>query len=73
MPAAKQKRRSEPSKIDPQVLYTLREFQRATGLGPTSMRKARAAGVELKTLRVGRCKYARGADVIQFIERAAAI
>ncbi|TWT48398.1 hypothetical protein Pla111_01640 [Botrimarina hoheduenensis] len=71
--SAQTKRRSEPSMVDPQALYSLPEFKRVTRLGPSFFRRAKAAGVELPMLRAGRCKFIRGRDAIEFIERAAAI
>ncbi|TWT29168.1 hypothetical protein KOR34_53070 [Posidoniimonas corsicana] len=70
----KTQRRAKPQPagvIEPATLYTLPEFKRAAGLGDTSIRNARLAGVVLKTLCVGRRKYVRGSDGIAYIENLA--
>ena len=64
-------RPAPPSLILPDALYSLHQFKLASGLGDSSIAKARAKGVELRTLRVGRVKYVRGSDAIEFIESAA--
>jgi hypothetical protein len=60
------------SVICPERLYPLRAFQEASGLGQTKMREARLAGIRLKTIDVGRRKYVRGSDGIEYIEALAA-
>ncbi len=64
----------EPKKlreISPERIYPLRAFQEASGIAPTRMREARMQGVHLTTLDVGRRKFVRGCDGIDFIERLA--
>jgi hypothetical protein len=71
----KTKQRQKPhtsGAIQPDTLYSLPEFRRASGLGDTTLRLARRRGDELPTIRVGRRKYVRGLDGIEFIERLAA-
>ena len=60
-----------PSYIAPERLYSLRGFQAAAGVSSTRMREARRAGVSLPTLEVGRRKFVRGTDAIQFLETLA--
>jgi hypothetical protein len=62
-----------PSYIAPERLYSLKGFQSAAGVSSTRMREARKAGIILPTLEVGRRKFARGTDVIAYIERLAAV
>jgi len=50
----------------------MREFIRMANIGRVTRLRARARGVELKTIMVGRVKYVRGADGIAFLEDAAA-
>ena len=59
--------------IDPGRLYTRKAFLAAAGLGDTTIRQARRAGVELVTLTVGRQPYIRGRDGIDFIEKLASL
>lgn len=61
-----------PTRIEPGVVYTLREFIRASGLSYSRIREAARAGIEMKTLRVGRRVFVKGDDAIEFIERLAA-
>ena len=49
-------------------IYTLPEFKKRSGLGPSAMRQARRAG--LKVLKIGRCGYVLGRDFMDFAERA---
>lgn len=66
-------RRSEAAPISPADLYPLRSFLETAGIGRSTLRRARERGVELTMLRVGRCKYVRGADGIAFLEAAATV
>jgi hypothetical protein len=58
-----------PSHIDPNCLYSLRGFQAASGISATRMREARNAGISPKFLEVGRRKFLRGSDAIEYLER----
>ena len=58
-----------PSHIDPRCLYSLRGFQAASGVSATRMREARQSGIVPPMLEVGRRKFIRGSDAIEFIER----
>ncbi len=62
-----------PTLILRDAIYSLAEFKKASGLGSTSIANAKERGVELKTYRVGRLKFVRGADAITFIESAAVL
>ena len=57
--------------IAPERLYPLRAFQEASGIAPTRMREARLRGVLLSVIQVGRRKFVRGSDGIEYIERLA--
>ena len=57
--------------IDPEVLYTLNGFVRSSGISKTRMREARAAGVVLDTLPVGKSRFVKGVAGISYIERLA--
>lgn len=60
--------------IEPLSLYPLGTFHRASGISPTRARAAkREHGIELPTIDVGRRKFVRGSDAIEFIERLAAL
>ena len=48
-------------------MYTVREIKRRLGLGLHAMRSARKKG--LRVLRIGRCDYVLGADLIKFAEQ----
>jgi hypothetical protein len=61
----------EPSFIAPELLYSLRGFQSASGVNATRIREARKRGIELPSLIVGKRKFIRGVDAIAFIERLA--
>lgn len=63
--------REQPSFIAPERLYTLRGFQSASGISSTRMREARRQGNECPMLEVGKRKFIRGVDAIQFVERLA--
>jgi hypothetical protein len=62
-----------PSYIDPSRLYTIRGFWAASGISPTRIREAKRRGVELTTIEVGKRKFLRGSDAIEYIERLAAL
>lgn len=55
------------SAICPERLYPLRAFQEASGVGHTRMREGRLAGIHLKTINVGRRKFCRGTDAIEYL------
>jgi hypothetical protein len=59
--------------ILPGAIYVRSTALRALGLGGATIRRARRAGIELATLRVGRMLLCRGGDVIEFVERLAAL
>lgn len=61
----------QPSYIAPERLYSIRGFQAAAGVSSTRMRYARHAGIALATIDVGRRKFIRGSDAIDYIERLA--
>ncbi len=58
-----------PSFIAPERLYTLKGFIAASGVSATRIRESRRAGVVLPMLDVGRRKFIRGSDAIEYIER----
>ena len=58
-----------PSFLDPGRLYSLRGFQEATGVSSTRMREGRLAGVHPNWIMVGRRKFLRGVDAIDYVER----
>jgi hypothetical protein len=60
-----------PSYIAPERLYSLKGFQAAAGVSATRMREARQAGIHLPTIEVGRRKFVRGSDAIDYLERLA--
>ena len=51
-------------------VYTLDELQQRLRLGAWALRQARRAG--LRVLRIGRCAFVRGSDVMEFLDKAAA-
>jgi hypothetical protein len=55
--------------IDDSRAYPLKEFMKQTGLGEAAMRSARRHG--LKVCTVGRNRYVRGADFIEYLEKQA--
>ena len=59
------------SPIYPDVLYPYRAFQIAAGIGPTKIREARLAGIELAVIQVGRRKYAEGHAIQAFLKAIA--
>ncbi len=64
--------RGEPTSfIAPERLYTLRGFQVASGISSTRMREARRAKIECPMLTVGKRKFIRGCDAIDYIARLA--
>jgi hypothetical protein len=50
-------------------IYTLEEVKRRLKLGDWALRQARRAG--LKTHRIGRRTYIKGADLLAFLDRQA--
>jgi hypothetical protein len=58
----------KPICIDPNCVYSLRGFQ-GIGISSTRMREARKAGITLPTIQVGRRKFVRGSDAIEYLER----
>lgn len=58
-----------PTFIAPERLYTLKGFIAASGISSTRMREARRAGINLPTLEVGRRKFIRGAEAIDYLEQ----
>ena len=65
--------RQDPSYLLPDALYKLRGFWIASGISPTRIREARRRGIELPVLNVGRRKFVRGIDAVQFVEKLAAL
>ncbi len=63
---------SETSYIAPERLYSLKGFQQASGVTATRIHHAKRSGIDLPTLEVGRRKFVRGIDAIEFIEKLAA-
>ena len=62
-----------PSFLAPDRLYSLRGFQEASGISATRMREGRLAGVHPNWILVGRRKFLRGVDAIDFVERLSAV
>lgn len=60
-----------PSYIAPERLYALKGVIACSGLSQTRIREARKAGIELPMLVIGKRKFCRGSDVIEYIERLA--
>lgn len=72
MPAARPKRRDQDlAPIDPQQLYPLAAFYKASGISQTRVSLAARDGVRLPIVRVGRRGFVRGADAIRYIEELA--
>ncbi len=65
--------RAEPGAIHSDALYPLPAFYKASGTGRTTRIRAAEHGIELKTFRVGRRKFVRGADAIAFLVAASAV
>jgi hypothetical protein len=59
------------SLIDPDVLYSLRQFCMDSGVSYSRMREAARAGVECEFLSVGRRRYIMGSAGIRFIQELA--
>ena len=57
--------------IHADALYPLPVFERLSGLGKASMRKMRQKG--LRVMRIGRCSYVRGSDVLEYYDDHAVI
>ena len=60
-----------PTFLDPERLYSLRGFQEASGITSTRMREARLQKVEPEYIIVGRRKFLRGVDAIEYVEQLA--
>ena len=56
-----------PGEIFPDALYTASELKRRLRWGRVSWRRARREG--LRVLKAGRCRYVRGRDAIEYLER----
>jgi len=65
--------RKPTSYIDPERLYTLSGYQQSSGIAKTRIREARLQGLVLKTVDVGKRKFVRGRDGIDFIEKLATL
>ena len=57
---------TEPTPIDPDCLYTLRDFMALTGLGKHAMRTARENGLRVR--RVGNRAFVHGGDFISYVD-----
>lgn len=57
--------------IAPERVYPRASFLAITGLGLSTVRKYRRAGIELKTLEIGQQVLVRGADGIRWLEQIA--
>ena len=62
-----------PSYLAPERLYSIKGFIAAAGVSSTRMREARHAGIVLPALEVGRRKFIRGSDAIEYLEKLAAM
>jgi hypothetical protein len=63
----------EPSFIDPRCLFSRKGLIAASGISDTRRREARRKyGLEIPWIECGRRKFARGSDIIAFIEQLAA-
>ena len=64
----------EPSYIDPRNLYSRRGTVACSGVSDTRIREARQKyGLTIPWITCGRRKFARGSDIIRFIELLAEI
>jgi hypothetical protein len=59
--------------LDPTRLYTIRGFHIESGVSPTRVREAKRLGVALPCFEVGKRKFIRGRDAIDYIERLSAL
>ena len=59
----------KPTYLDANRMYALQGFYQASGISATRVREARRKGIDLPTLNVGRRKFLRGVDAIEYIER----
>lgn len=57
----------EVQKIDPACVYPVREAQRVLGLSPWGWRCLKRRG--LKTVKISRNGFVRGADIVSIIDR----
>ena len=60
------------SYITPDAVYPLRVFETLSGISPTRRWQARQEGIELKTFSIGRLKFVRGCDAINYMVELAA-
>ncbi len=60
-----------PTFIAPERLYALKGFIAASGVSATRRREASQRGIVLLTIEVGRRKFVRGHDAIEYIEKLA--
>ena len=60
---------SKPTYLDPDRLYSLSYFVKASGLSTTRLKKAKAKGIEPRVISCGRRKFVFGADAIDFVRR----
>jgi hypothetical protein len=65
-------RASNPTTIDPDLLYSLPAFIEAVGISHGKLRDYAKQGFELPTFAVGRRKYIKGATAIEYLERLSA-
>ena len=64
----------KPSYLAPDYLYTYQGFIDVSGINKTRMREARVKhGIEPQWLSVGRRKFLRGSDAIEYVLQLAAI
>lgn len=59
--------------IAPERFYPLSVYQEGSGISPTRMREGRLQGVYLETIDVGKRKFVRGSDGIEYILQLAAL
>ncbi len=60
---------SVSGEISATAVYTLEEFKRRVGLAEWAFRECKRAG--LKCIKIGRRKYIRGSDWLEFLDRQA--
>jgi hypothetical protein len=64
--------KTKKAAIEPDTLYPLVTWRETTGIGRNSEARARRLGIHLSVLHVGRCKFVRGSDGIEFLHAIAA-
>jgi hypothetical protein len=57
--------------IQPDNLYPLETWRHTSGIGRNSEARARRMGIYLPVLQVGRCKFVRGSDGIEYLHAVA--